>query len=292
MATTSSYAPPTPLQDLHILDLLELAGSQHRAGVALAMHQSTVCRSLQMMRQQFRLVPQQGSSFCRYGHNRCLHHLRLAYREHRLMAGLLRLGSDALHQPLLKELETVQRVPPRFHSADHWAALVRHGLLDGAIVGSFSLEQPPDGPAPRWQGLRVLPLGELALQLVAGAPNCRRVLVPRRGTTPWLHQSLAELGYALEQQPLACQEPPAWIKRARDRRLALPLCIQLLEPGWLHQHQLLPLEDQPSLRQHLWLVLPEGLETSREAQRALRRLRARIRQAQALALADPQGRAR
>lgn len=44
----SSYAPPTALEDLHILDFLELAGSQAKAGAALAMHQSTVCRSLQL----------------------------------------------------------------------------------------------------------------------------------------------------------------------------------------------------------------------------------------------------
>ena len=93
----SSYAPPTALADLHILDFLELAGSQAKAGIALAMHQSTVCRSLQLMQQQFKLEPRHGSPVCRHGHNACLHHLRLAYREHRLMEGLLRIGTDVLH---------------------------------------------------------------------------------------------------------------------------------------------------------------------------------------------------
>ena len=59
-ARSTPYAPPTPLEDLHILDYLELAGSQYKAARELEMHQTTVCRSLQ--------------------------HLRLAYREHRLMA--------------------------------------------------------------------------------------------------------------------------------------------------------------------------------------------------------------
>jgi hypothetical protein len=71
VAHSGTYAPPTPLEDLHILDFLELAGSQSKAGIALAMHQSTVCRSLQLMQ-----------------------HLRLAYREHRLMEGLLRIGTE------------------------------------------------------------------------------------------------------------------------------------------------------------------------------------------------------
>ncbi len=47
----SPCRPPMPLEDLHILDYLELAGSQASAGAALAMHQSTVSR---------------------HGHNQCL----------------------------------------------------------------------------------------------------------------------------------------------------------------------------------------------------------------------------
>jgi len=55
---SGTYAPPSPLEDLHILDVLELAGSQSKAGIALAMHQSTVCRSLQLMQHQFQLEQQ------------------------------------------------------------------------------------------------------------------------------------------------------------------------------------------------------------------------------------------
>jgi hypothetical protein len=99
------------LEDLHILDLLELAGSQYKAGAALAVHQSTVSRSLRLMQQQFRLVSGEGSAICRYGHNSCLQYLRLAYREHRLMEGLLRIGTDPLHQGLLDGMAIVQQVP-------------------------------------------------------------------------------------------------------------------------------------------------------------------------------------
>ena len=55
-ARSAPYAPPTPLEELHILDYLELAGSQYKAARALEMHQTTVCRSLQLMQHQFRLA--------------------------------------------------------------------------------------------------------------------------------------------------------------------------------------------------------------------------------------------
>jgi hypothetical protein len=57
----SAYAPPEPLEPLHILDLLELSGSQPKAARALAMHQSTVSRSVAMMNDQFRLQAKPGA---------------------------------------------------------------------------------------------------------------------------------------------------------------------------------------------------------------------------------------
>lgn len=86
------------------------------------------------------------------------------------MEGLLRIGSDVLHQSLLAGLAGVQRVPPRFRSGEHWAELVRHGLWDGAIVSCFWLEtRLLSGQAPQWDGLAALPLGQLGLQLLASA---------------------------------------------------------------------------------------------------------------------------
>ena len=276
----SPYRPPMPLEDLHILDYLELAGSQARAGAALAMHQSTVSRSLRLMQQQFRLVPERGSPVCRHGHNPCLHHLRLASREHRLMEGLLRIGTDVLHQSLLAGLAGVQPVPPRCRSGDHWAGLVGHGLLDGAIVSAFSLPQPlPPGEEPRWDGIRALPVGRLGLQLVAAAPATRRVLLPPRGAAPLLHQAVAVLGLAVEPQPAACQKPAAWVKRARDRGLALPLCPALLGPDWLADNGLEPLAEPSPLVDQLWLLLPEVAVNTNPARQCLRRLRMEIRSA-------------
>jgi hypothetical protein len=144
-----------------------------------------VCRSLQLVQQQFQLLPRRGAPVCRHGQNACLEYLRLAYREHRLMAGLIRLGTDLLHQSPLHGMAGVQLVPPRFRSAEHWAELVSHGLLDGAIVSSFCLEkQTLPGKAPKWDGLTAMPLGQLDLQLVAMTPTTKRVLLPRRSQRP------------------------------------------------------------------------------------------------------------
>ena len=280
---SGTYAPPTPLEDVHILDFLELAGSQSKAGIALAMHQSTVCRSLQLMQHQFKLEPRHGSSVCRHGHNACLHHLRLAYREHRLMEGLLRIGTDVLHQILLAELQVVQQVPSRFRSGEHWAELVRHGLLDGAIVSSFCLETLLlSGQAPQWDGLKALPLGQLGLQLVATTPDTRRVLLPGRAALPLLHQAVERHGFSVQRQPAACQEPEAWLKRARDRQLAMPVCADLLGSGWMADHGLMPLADQPPLIEQLWLLLPQGTVNTKAARQCLRLLRVQIAKAQTM----------
>jgi hypothetical protein len=278
---SSTYAPPAPLVDLHILDFLELAGSQAKAGIALAMHQSTVCRSLRLMQQQFRLEQSQESTVCRHGQNACLQHLRLAYRAHRLMEGLLRIGTDVLHQSLLMDIGSVQLVPPRFRSGEHWVELVRHGLLDGAIVSSFCLEKRLlSHKTPQWDGVAALPLGQLGLELVAATPSTRRVLLPRKGATPLLHQALECHGFEVDQQPAACQEPAAWIKRALDRQLAMPICSGLQGTSWIKTYGLKPLADQPPLIEQLWLLLPQGAVNTKAARQCLRLLRAQTSKAQ------------
>ena len=276
------------LQDLHILDLLELAGSQAKAGQALAMHQSTVCRSLRLLQQELRLEPVKGAAICRHGHNNCLKHLRLAYRAHRLMEGVLRLGSDALHHSLISRLSNVQQVPPRFRSAEQWAQLIRHGLLDGAVLSSFGLDQRLlSGQAPRWDGLAAKPLGTLALQLVATSPTAKRVLLPNKATTPLLHQTLDWHGLKIETQPSACQEPAAWLKRARDRGAALPICPALVGEPWLAANGLVALQEQPPLVEQLWLLVPEDTANNNAARQLLRQLRSQISAIQTMQ--DPHG---
>ncbi len=282
-AAPPSYQPPAALADLHILDLLELTESQERAAAALAVHQSTVSRSLQLMRREFKLVPRRKQRVCRHGHNACVQYLRLAYREHRLMAGLLRIGSDVLHHTLLQGLAGVQRVPPRFRSAEQWVELLRHGLLDGAILSSLSLASPlPAEKEPVWAGISVLPLGCIGLQLVAQTPHARQVLLPHRTTLPLLYEQMEAQGFGVEQQPLACQEPAAWLKRSRDRQLALPVVRELVGRQWLCSNRLQPVVDQPALEERLWLLLPKGAGETTAAQRCWQELRGRMARAKAM----------
>ena len=272
------YQPPPPLADLHILDLLELTGSQSKAAEVLAMHQSTVSRSLRMMSQQFHLQRQRGTTACRYGSNESLHLLRLSYRAHRLMDGLLRIATDALHQPLLHGLGRLQPVPPRFRSAAEWAELVAQALIDGAIVSSSCHEQAggQDSP-PRWDGVVTVPLGVLPLQLVSASATTNRVLLPCRFVTPGLHQAIACHGLQVEPLPVACQELNAWIEHSRDRQLAMPLGLGLLQPDWLQSQDLELLAARPLLHEQLWLLLPPGsVHQSREAQDLIGLLRQRV----------------
>ena len=91
------------------------------------------------------------------------------------------------------------------------------------------------------------------MQLVTTAPETgdelrpRKVLLPRKSITPLLHQTVAWHGFQVEQQPVACQEVSAWIKRLRDRDLVMPICEGLLEQGWIEANGLMPHPQQPDL---------------------------------------------
>lgn len=101
-------------------------------------------------------------------------------------------------------------------------------------------------------------------------------MLPRRGALPLLHQALEWQGLGVEQQPEACQDPSAWLKRARDRQLAMPICADLLGPGWLETNGLVPLAAQPPLIEQLWLLLPSSAAHSKAARLCLRLLRVQI----------------
>jgi len=127
---------------------------------------------------------------------------------------------------------------------------------------------------------------ELPLQLVCHSPASlevpipRRVLLPRKAATPLLHETLAWHGFQLEQQPIGCQEVSAWLKRMRDRDLAMPICPGLVPPGWIEAQGLIAFPDQPPLRETLWLVLPEGrVLGSATARHLIRILRQRVEKA-------------
>jgi len=282
-----SYAPPGLLEPLHVLDLLELTGTQIKAARALGLHQSTVCRSAALMGEQFRLQPRRGASVCRYGSNESLRLLRLAYRAHRLMGGQLRIATDPLHQALLAGMVSVQAVPPRIRPSQEWAQLLSQALIDGAIVSSWCHPRVLAGERlPSWSGVITVPLGTLPLQLVSHLPataeptSPRKVLLSRRNVTPLLHEALAWHGFQVEQQPISCQDVPSWLKRMHDRQLAMPLCPGLVDPGWIETQNLVPQPEQPHLMEQLWLLLQQGLVgSSREARHLIRTLRQRVEKA-------------
>jgi hypothetical protein len=86
-------------------------------------------------------------------------------------------------------------------------------------------------------------------------------------------------GLGVAQQPEACQEPAAWLKRARDRKLAMPICANLLGTGWLNANGLVPLAAQPPLIEQLCLLLPLSAAHSKAARLCMRLLRTLISKA-------------
>ncbi len=104
-----------------------------------------------------------------------------------------------------------------------------------------------------------------------------KMLLPSKSATPLLHETLAWHGFQVEQHPVSCQDVPAWLKRMRERELAMPICPGLLEPGWLRAQGLIPHPQQPPLRETLWLLLPEGrMLCKHPARHLIRILRQRV----------------
>ena len=64
--------------------------------------------------------------------------------------------------------------------------------------------------------------------------------------------------------------------QASHTYLAMPICCDLLGPGWLKANALVPLEAQPPLIAQLWLLLPRSAAHSKAARLCLRLLRVRI----------------
>ncbi len=160
-----------------------------------------------------------------------------------------------------------------------WVLLLSQAVFDGVIVVSSWCHTRLVSTL-----LRTVPLGVLPLQLFCPIPSSpeealppSKVLLPRKSITPLLHQTVAWHGFQVEQQPVACQEVSAWIKRLRDRDLMMPICEGLLEQGWIEANGLMPHSQQPDLREQLWLLLPSGsLPKSREARNLIRTLRQRM----------------
>ena len=275
------------LLNLQVLDLLEISGSQMRAARSLSMHQTTVSRSYRELAEQFRLVPPpRPRKVCRWGLSSSLRFLRLASRAHRLEDGRLRLATDALHQSLLTGVPGVLEVPPCFHGADDWAVLVAEGVIDGAIVSSLCHQQPfQAGRLPQWEGVRAVPLATLELQLVChqrwqGVWD-ETVLLPNAQVMPLLHQQLEAGGSELEVPPRTWQEPTMWLEQLQQRPIALPVCPALAPASWWQEQGVVAVADQPTVRERLWLLLPDEIDLPLAARASLRLIRRRLSRAMA-----------
>lgn len=264
------------LVNLHVLDLMEVSGSQMRAARSLSMHQTTVSRSYWDLAEQFRLQPERGPrKVCRWGLSTSLRFLRLASRAHRLEDGRLRLATDALHQSLLDGLPGVLQVPPCFHPAGDWATLVAQGVIDGAIVSSLCHDQQlASGELPHWPGVQVQPLGTLPVQLVAHQRWAdvweEHVALPAAQVMPLLHGQLEPCIDNLERASRAWQDPQAWLEQLHLRPVAVPVCSALAPRSWWQEQGLVPVAQQLSLQEQLWLLLPEDLQAPAAGKATLR----------------------
>lgn len=279
-STALSYIPPSLLEDVHVVDLLELSPSQHAAARFLNLHQSTVSRSLRRLQDELEIESLQRATPCRYGRNLCLDYLRLACRAHRVMKGILRIASDTLHQSLLTRHRSVQSPPPQFRRVDRWADLIRFALLDGAIVSSLALDGMTQlSEHSALSGIRCELLGMMPIHLFASSAQINGVLLPHRLCCPDLHHALLCDGHRVVAQPRAAQEPAAWLKNMRDRDLALPLPAGLVGQRWLESNRLQLIADQQPLVEKLWLLLPADLDLPPDGQQMLRVVQRRVKRA-------------
>lgn len=259
-APADGYRPPALLQDIRLLDLLELSGTTLEASRLLKLSQPTVSRRYRALAEDFALVqPRRCLSGCVYGTTPVLRWLRLGSRAHRLAAGVARIGSDVLLQPLLLDCPWQLPSPPRFRRVESWCELVRQGVLDGALVSGLELSDTPDLER---SGLDLLPLGEIPLSLVCTSEPAGPlegtdplVLVPNRGVAGGLLRELQARGLTLRTAGNNCQSPAQWLHRLERGGLAMAL-PDLAPAHWWTPLQRLALS--APLAMPVWLVLPEG----------------------------------
>lgn len=255
-----AYKVPDFLRGIQVLNLVELTGSQIMASRTLGLHQSSISRTLRSLQSQLQLT-ENSHPLLRFGHNACLGHLRLALRAHRLEGGWLQLSADPLHQSLLRHLPGELKLPATLHGVDQLVELVRLAVLDAALVSSLAFEVSQD-PLPRFPGLQLLEIGEMALQLMAYSPVARAVLVPQSRAAPGLHAQLVRRSVTCQVAPSSLRGRRAWLRMARLEGLALPLCPALCPAGWLKREGLVVVPQQRPLEQRLWLLLSEDLPQS------------------------------
>lgn len=284
------YRLPELLQDIRLLDLLELSGTTVQASQALDISQPTVSRRYRLLAQDFGLQRDRlQRQLFRYGSTEALRWLRLGARAHRLAAGHARIGTDPLHQPFLAGLPGLLPTPVRFRSIHTWAALVREGVIDAALVSR--LEMQAAGSRLDRSGLQWVELGALPLGLVvpsglrldeSGLPP---VLVPQRSIAPGLHRLLLAEGLRLRAAGNSCNTAEHLVRRALEQELAIP--TYAVTACWGNQLEYLPFPR--AITTATGVLVPTDTATVRRFTGALELLKEQITQPQLHPEAYPAG---
>jgi hypothetical protein len=261
--SAEAYRLPELLQDIRLLDLLELSGSTVQASRLLSLSQPTVSRRYRLLAEDFGLEqePRQHKR-CRYGTTETMRWLRLGCRAHRLAAGVARVGTDLLHQPLLAGVSGLLSVPARYRSIHSWANLVREGVLDAALVSGLEIQAA--GALLDLGGLQWLELGSLPLALAIRRENGGAdspfppVLLPMRAIAAGLHRALQGLDLSLRAAGHSCTSADQWLQRMGQHRLAMPIYHH--PASWAFwQQQLSPLVLPHSIEVGVGLLIPDGV---------------------------------
>jgi hypothetical protein len=239
-AATSAepYCLPELLSDIRLLDLLELSGSTVQASQFLSLSQPTVSRRYRSLAQDFDLERDLRQHWrCRFGTSETMRWLRLGCRAHRLAAGFARIGTDLLHAPLLAGIKGLLPTPVRYRSIHTWAALVRDGVVDAALVSG--LEIAAARSHLDWSELQWLELGAMPLALARppgeamGATGLPPVLMPPRALAPGLHRALRHQGLVLRTAGNSCTTAEQWECKAAMQGWAIPVVRH--PDGWHEQ---------------------------------------------------------
>jgi len=72
-----------------------------------------------------------------------------------------------------------------------------------------------------------------------------------------------------------------WLEQLQQRPIALPVCPALAPASWWQEQGVLAVADQPTVRERLWLLLPDDIDLPLAARASLRLIRRRLSRAMA-----------
>lgn len=72
-----------------------------------------------------------------------------------------------------------------------------------------------------------------------------------------------------------------WLEQLQQRPVALPVCPALAPASWWQEQGVVAVADQPTVRERLWLLLPDDIDLPLAARASLRLIRRRLSRAMA-----------